>query len=117
MSEQTNEDGVVKLVDAGVPADQGLSSLGLLMQLAGNVLAAYAGLIAFMALFALSGSGMTMWVFLVLGVSIGRSLMHRAAGAQLLYGSNELRDDGKVNRMGGIHKYVLFALAQTVIVG
>ena len=28
-----NQPGVVDLVDAGVPADQGLSSLGLLMQL------------------------------------------------------------------------------------
>lgn len=117
MSEQTNEDGVVKLVGAGVPADQGLSSLGLLMQLGGNVLAAYAALIAFMALFAFSGSDMTMWVFMVLGLSIGRSLMHRSAGAQLLYGNGALREDGKVERMAGIKKYVIFALVQTVILG
>jgi hypothetical protein len=117
MSEQ-NEDGVVKLVDAGVPADQGLSSLGLLMQLAGNVLAAYAGLVAFTALFALQGSrgGETMWVFLLLGLSIARSLMHRAAGAQMLYGNGQLHEDGSVERMAGIKRYVMFALAQTAIV-
>jgi hypothetical protein len=108
MSEQ-NEDGTVQLVDAGVPADQGLSSLGLLMQLAGNVLAAYAGLVAFMALFAMRGQGETLWVFLILGLSITRSLVHRAAGAQLLYGGGE--------RMAGMRRYVVVGLAHSALVG
>lgn len=115
MAEQQNEDGVVQLVDAGVPADQGLSSLGLLMQLAGNVLAAYAGMIAFSMLFAVRGSGQTLWFFLIFGACIARSLVQRWAGAQLLYGNGGL-EEGKVQRMAGIHKYVVVALAQTAVV-
>src|SRR5262249_26046786 len=82
----SEEKQVVELVDAGVPADQGLSSLGLLMQLAGNLFAAYAGLLAFWALFALRGTGETLWILMLLGVSVARSLLHRSAGTQLLYG-------------------------------
>jgi hypothetical protein len=114
MSEQ-NEPQVVDLVDAGVPADQGLSSLGLLMQLAGNVLAAYAALITFMMVFALGGGGSseTLWLFVVLGLSIGRSMFQRSAGTQLLYGRAGFEN---VSRLAGVRRYVLFALAQSVMV-
>jgi hypothetical protein len=116
MSEQQNEDGVVRLVDAGVPADQGLSSLGLLMQLAGNVLAAYAALVAFLALVAMRGRGETLWIFVVLGVSIARSLMQRSAGSQLLYGNGQVHEDGNVDRMAGMRRYVAGAFVQTAVV-
>jgi hypothetical protein len=116
MSEQ-KQDGVVKLVDAGVPADQGLSSLGLLMQLAGNLFAAYAGLLAFAMLFALRGSGETLWVLVLLGASITRSIFHRNAGTQLLYGAPSLTADGSNQRLAGIKRYFIAALIQTVIVG
>ena len=105
------EQNVVDLVDAHVPADQGLSSLGLLMQLGGNVFAAWAALMSFLMLF--SQSGETLALLLVLGLSIARSFMHRAAGTQLLYGAN----GAPGNRLQGVHRYVLFALAQSVIVG
>lgn len=105
-----NQPGVVDLVDAGVPADQGLSSLGLLMQLAGNLLAAYAALITFFMLFTAGGNAETLWFFLVLGLSIARSMFHRAAGTQLLYGG----PPGQ--RLQGIHRYVMFGLAQSVMI-
>lgn len=108
-----NQPGVVDLVDAGVPADQGLSSLGLLMQLAGNVLAAFVALQAFMMLFAIRGGNTeTIWIFLVLGLSIARSMFHRVAGTQLLYG----RIGVEGQRLTGIHRYVMFGLAQSVMV-
>jgi hypothetical protein len=116
MSEQQNEDGVVQLVDAGVPADQGLSSLGLLMQLAGNVFAAYAGLTAFSLLVLMRGRGETLWVVCVLGLSIARSLIQRSAGSELLYGNGQLHEDGKQSRMKGMRRYVLFGLAQSAAV-
>lgn len=116
MSEQKQE-GVVELVDAGVPADQGLSSLGLLMQLAGNLFAAYAGLLVFMMLFAMRGSGETLYVLVLLGVSIARSILHRNAGTQLLYGPASLTTEGSNQRMAGIRRYVGFALLQTLLVG
>ena len=76
MTEPNQDPAVVNLVDAGVPADQGLSALGMLMQLAGNVLAAYVALITFSLLFEMRGAGgsETLWAFLILGLSIGRSL-------------------------------------------
>ena len=101
MSETNQGPAVVDLVDAGVPADQGLSALGMLMQLAGNVLAAYVALITFTILFAASGGGggsETLWIFLILGLSIGRSLLHRSAGAQLLYGDPAIQG----GRMRGV---------------
>lgn len=113
MSEQQDQGG--ELIDPALPADQGLSSLGLLMQLAGNVFAAYAAMMAFAMLFALRGSGETLWVVLVLGLSVARSLFHRAAGVQLLYG-NAPRSDGQVARLAGIHAYIAFAFVQTVLV-
>lgn len=105
------EQNVVDLVDAHVPADQGLSSLGLLMQLGGSVFAAWAALMSFVMLF--SQGGETLALLLVLGLSIARSFMHRAAGTQLLYGVN----GAPGNRLEGVNRYVLFALAQSVIVG
>lgn len=119
MSDQgsgTNEGEVVQLVDAGVPADHGLSSLGMLMQLGGSVLAAYAGIVALGALVAMRGSGETMWMFLMLGMCIARSLLHRAAGTQLLYGNGQLHEDGKTDRFGGIMRYIMFGTAQSVVV-
>src|SRR5438309_2313295 len=86
---EPNQPNVVDLVDAGVPADQGLSSLGMLMQLAGNLFAAYMSLTTFamLVLSSRTGSGNeTLWVLLLLGAAITRSLVHRSAGAQLLYG-------------------------------
>jgi hypothetical protein len=103
----------VNLVDAGVPADQGLSALGMLMQLAGNVLAAYVALITFSLLFAMSGGGgsRTLWAFLILGLSIGRSLLHRSAGATLLYGDPAIQG----GRMRGVQRYIKFALGQSLV--
>jgi hypothetical protein len=114
MSEANNGPAVVDLVDAGVPADQGLSALGMLMQLAGSVLAAYVALITFTILFAAmgaSGGSETLWIFLILGLSIGRSLLHRSAGAQLLYGDPAIQG----GRMRGVQRYITFALAQSAL--
>src|SRR5688572_25409231 len=115
MSEQNQE--VVELQGAGVPADQGLSSLGLLMQLAGNLFAAYGGLLAFMMLFAMRGSGETLWVIVLLGACIARSIYHRNAGSQLLYGNNSLTTEGNNQRTAGIRRYVIVAVLQSLLVG
>jgi len=102
---------VVELVDAGVPADQGLSSLGLLMQLGGNLFAAGAGLFAFMTLFMMRGTGETLFMILFLAACVARSMFLRTAGTQLLYAS------GDQNRMVGIRRYIGIALLQTLFVG
>lgn len=88
------------------PADQGLSTLGLLMQLAGSVFAAFMT----MVLLVLIGDGSVGgWTFVMFGLSITRSLVQRGAGKDLLYRST--------NRLAGIHLYVVVALAQSVLVG
>jgi hypothetical protein len=116
MTEQKQE-GVVELVDAGVPADQGLSSLGLLMQLAGNLFAAFGALFAFSMLFALRGSGETLWVLLLCGACIARSIYHRNAGTQLLYGTQSLTAEGSNQRLAGVRRYIIVAFGQTLLVG
>jgi hypothetical protein len=108
-----SEHKVVDLVDAGVPADQGLSSLGLLMQLAGNVMAALAALVTFSIMLEAGGRGDVLWFLLIFGISIARSMFHRAAGTQLLYGRPGFE---AVSRLAGVRRYVLFALAQSVMI-
>jgi hypothetical protein len=105
------EQNVVDLVDAHVPADQGLSSLGLLMQLGGGAFAALAALGSFTML--LVPGGETLWFLLMLGLAMGRSFMHRAAGTQLLYGT----PGAPGNRLQGVNRYVMIGLAQSVITG
>jgi hypothetical protein len=114
---EQKQDGVVELGDAGVPADQGLSSLGLLMQLAGNMFAAYGGLIAFMMLFAMRGSGETLYMLILVGACITRSMFHRNAGTTLLYGQMTMATEGANQRLSGIRKYITVALLQTLLVG
>jgi hypothetical protein len=99
---------VIRLVSANVPADQGLSALGLIMQLAGGVTAAVACFFGFAALIvsgSSSGNG-TVLILLLTLLSLVRSLMHRAAGAWLLYEPAPLR---------GIDRYVMVSVAHAVV--
>lgn len=106
---------VVELVDANVPADQGLAALGMLMQLAGNVFAASGALLAFSMVLGMrvTGGAIGVWGFLIFGLSIGRSLMQRSAGATLLYGDPNVAGA----RMRGVERYIVFGLVQSLLVG
>ncbi len=111
-----NDQGVVDLPTAQVPADQGLSSLGLIMQLAGTLFAAYVSLFMFLMLLmprGMGGDGTTLWIFLVLGLCIARSFYHRAAGTELLYGKRSLAETPE-GSFGGVRRYIAVALIQTV---
>ena len=112
-----NQPGVVQLPSAGIPADQGLSSLGLIMQLGGSLLAAGVALMSFMALVAMSGPGESLWMFLLLGTCITRSLFHRMAGTELLYGRRTgLSLDGTATSpLRGLHRYIIVGLIHTVV--
>src|SRR5678815_3118419 len=83
---ENDGEGVVALPDAGVPADQGLSSLGLIMQLGGTVFAGAATLFGFLQMLERHGRSDAMWMLLVLALCVGRSFVHRMAGTELLYG-------------------------------
>jgi hypothetical protein len=106
------DQAVVDLVDAGVPADQGLSSLGLLMQLAGHVLGACAVFMFSLLLISDGSRGTpTLWLFAIFASGCMRSMFQLAAGKQLLYG--EPGQPG--HRLAGVRRYINFALVQSVI--
>jgi hypothetical protein len=112
---------VVPLVGARIPADHGLSGLGLLMQLAGTVFAAATsvmGLIAIIAVVqsnALFGEGtggpdnmMTVWLLAVAVTGVLRAMAHRTAGTRLLY-------DESGAPLAGVRRYIAIAAIQTVV--
>jgi hypothetical protein len=78
---------VAQLAGPRMPADRGLSSLGLLMQLGGSLLAGYMALLALFPLFAGFGGDGALTVFLIGAAGVIRSGFHRAAGGALLYGA------------------------------
>lgn len=105
---------------AGMSADRGLASLGLLMQLAGGALAACGGLLALRALVELrelraGPPGQAVWVLAAVGLCVARSLVHRAAGAELLYGGRRRADGTTASPLDGVRRYVAVALGQTVL--
>lgn len=106
-----NKGGVVNLVDAEVPADQGLAALGMLMRLGGNVMAALGTLFAVTLLLNARGFGANNQLFLtfaVIGLSILRSIIHAQAGSSLVH--------TETDHLAGVKRYITLALAQSAIV-
>lgn len=98
--------GVVRLLGADLPADQGLSSLGLIMQLGGSLSAALVVFFGFAALLVPAHAGTTLAILLITTLSVVRSMMHRAAGNGILYGTQPLR---------GVRRYIAVALAHSAL--
>lgn len=103
----------------GLVSDGGLVGLGLIMQLAGGVMAAFAGGYLGIIMVTLLGSGGRMdaeggrvvfWIALVLLASLIRSLAHGRAGARLVYG-------GPGTPAGAFSSYLVAAAVQTGVVG
>lgn len=107
--------GVVRLIGANVPADQGLSSLGLIMQLSGSLTAAATTFIGFQTLFLPSRAGTTMLVLLLTTLSVVRSLMHRAAGTGLLY-TGAAEESLAPPPLRGVRRYIAVGLLHSVLV-
>jgi hypothetical protein len=107
-----------RLVDPNVPADQGLSALGLLMQLGGSLFAGVGalGLFQFLIIAGRSrgnaGSQLGMLIVL-LAACVTRSIFHRQAGVDLLYRRGGL--DGSVSPFAGIRRYILVAVIHTAL--
>ncbi len=109
-----DQPGVVQLPAAGVPADQGLSSLGLIMQLAGTVAGLGVALFAFAVLLSMrDANGEPVWMFLLLSTCVVRSLFHRNAGTEILYGKP--REDGAARPIVGLTRYIVIGLAHSVL--
>jgi hypothetical protein len=105
---------VVDLPRAGVPADHGLASLGLVMQLAGRTSAALAALVVSLIVLdaSLDEAG---WLFFAIGLGIARSCAHRVAGRDVLYGRRGL--DGVTDPLEATRMYIAFGLLHAVVVG
>ena len=95
------------------PSDRGLSGLGLIMQLVGGVMTAIVSCYGFMALIAVGLSGgrgesgsMMLWLLVILGTSIARSMAHKKAGDRLVH-------DGPGTPAGALGRYFVFAAVQT----
>lgn len=99
---------VASLLGPRLPADHGLGSLGLIMQLGGSIFMGFMGVMAATMVFATRGNGDGIWaLFLILASGAVRSSFHRSAGSHILYG---LRQPFK-----GIKLYIIIALAQSVL--
>src|SRR5512140_1673511 len=107
--------GAVNLPRAGVPADNGLATLGLVMQLAGRTSGALAALIASVVVIEgrIHHAG---WFFVAVALCIVRSLLHRVAGRDLLY-SRHTADDAIANPFGAMRAYIAFGIAQAIVLG
>jgi uncharacterized membrane protein len=110
---------VVSLPGPGLPADHGLASLGLVMQLAGRTTAALVALLG--ALAWIDGRltpGTTphaTWLGAAIVLSIARSQLHRAAGRDLTYGRRTA--EGAADPLAAMRHYVVFALGHAVAIG
>jgi len=99
--------------------DRGLSSLGLLMQLGGTVFAAATIVYMFLSLIGIHGDAGDMLVmFFILGLCGVRSMFHRQAGTDLLYGRRVFGvTDAPQDYLAGVRRYVGVAFAHTAVVG
>jgi hypothetical protein len=111
---------VVSLPSPGLPADHGLASLGLVMQLAGRTTAALVALLASLAW--IDGrldhqsASHTAWLGLGIALCIARSHLHRAAGRDLTYG-RRAAEGTATDPFDAMRRYVGFALGQAVAIG
>ena len=108
MSEQTTG-------ETNVPSDQGLSTLGLAMQLMGTVLGIYALLMLLTFVFFPEGGSSKAAALLILVLCSLRSWFHARAGSQLIYGKTSLAD-GQVHHLAGMRLYIIVALVQSAAV-
>lgn len=95
---------IARLTGAKMPADRGMSSLGLLMQLGGTIGMTLAGVILIVATFGGGSTGMFFFIALLWGL---RSWFHRAAGTSLLYERDKA--------FTFVKAYIWLSLAQSVL--
>ncbi|HEX8112552.1 MAG TPA: hypothetical protein VF516_32705, partial [Kofleriaceae bacterium] len=107
---------VVSLPSPGLPADHGLASLGLVMQLAGRTTAALVALLASLAWIDGRLHPHTAWCGLVVALCIARSQLHRAAGRDLTYGRRSAEGTA-ADPFDAMRTYVVFALCHAVAIG
>jgi hypothetical protein len=106
---------VVDLPSAGVPADHGMASLGLVMQLAARTSGALAALAASIVVLE-PRHRHDRWLLFALGLCIARSLVHRIAGRDLVY-SRPTADRGPADPFEATRAYVTVGIGHAAAIG
>ena len=83
------------------------------MHLGGTISGVGVALVAFAMLFGVRGAD-TIWMFLLLATCVVRSMFHRSAGLEILYGKP--RDDGASAPLVGLVRYIVIGLGHSVLV-
>jgi len=107
---------VVDLPGAGLPADRGLASLGLVMQLAGRTSGAVAALIASVAVLESRIHRHAGWFVFAVAASLARSQLHRIAGRDLVY-SRRTSDGALANPFDATRTYALVGIGHAAVIG
>lgn len=106
--DQTDSQRPVELAGARLPADHGLASLGLIMQMVGGLFFGLMVVLAMMPLFGGFHPGAS-WPLFLLGASGAvRAVVHRSAGTGLIYGTPR-------GHLHGVKVYLAVALVETAI--
>src|SRR6185295_3935173 len=101
---------------AGLPADRGLASLGLMMQLAGRASAALVALAASIAWLEGRLDRHPGWCAVVIGLCLARSHLHGVAGRHLSYGRRR-GDSAPRDPFDGMQGYAAFGMAHAFALG
>jgi len=104
--------GLAALPAAGVPADHGVASLGLVMQLAGRTTGALGALAGALALVAAQPPPHAGWFWLALALAVARSHLHARAGRAL-----STVGAGPADPFAATRRYAVFAIAQALALG
>ena len=107
---------IVELPSAGLPADHGLASLGLVMQLAGRTTGALVALIASIAWLDGRLDRRPAWYAFVIGLCIARSQLHRVAGRDLTYGRRG-SEGAAADPFDAARSYAIFGISQAIALG
>jgi hypothetical protein len=107
---------VVELPSPGLPADHGLASLGLIMQLAGRTTAALTALAATVAWIEGRFHHRGEWIAIAIALGLARSHLHRVAGRDLTYGRHTA--DGRTgDPLRATRRYAAFGIAHAIAIG
>ncbi|MGH2898936.1 MAG: hypothetical protein ACRDMZ_09710, partial [Solirubrobacteraceae bacterium] len=107
--------GTVDLPSAGIPADHGMASLGLVMQLAARTAGALAALAATIVVLE-PHQRHDGWLLFALGLCIARSVVHRLAGRDLCY-PRPTAERGIADPFDAARAYVAVGLGHAVAIG
>jgi hypothetical protein len=107
---------VVDLPGAGVPADLGMASLGLVMQLAARTSGALAALAASIVVLEPRLHRHDAWLLFAIGLCIARSLVHRVAGRDLVYG-RPTADGAATDPLDATRAYITVGIGHALAIG